>query len=235
VSPLRKRAGVFQALAIGTLVLGVTGGIHIGTEQRVTQRTERSAVTSQNELTEIRELHIERADRMRATAAERDAQREAAAKAQAAAEAAAAQAKAAAEAAKKAQPSAKPSASSASSAKPSGPPSNPIGPIPTSCGAYSGNRAIGCALLLEAGFGLDQMPCLDKLFTKESGWNPNAHNRSSGAHGIPQALPASKMAGYGSDYMTNPVPQIKWGLSYIKGRYSTPCGAWSHSQARGWY
>jgi hypothetical protein len=108
-------------------------------------------------------------------------------------------------------------------------------PVPASCSEYSGNRALGCAALLEVGFGLDQMPCLDKLFTKESHWNPLAKNTSSGAYGIPQALPGNKMAGFGADWQTNPVVQVKWGLSYIKNRYGTPCSAWSHSQSTGWY
>jgi hypothetical protein len=108
-------------------------------------------------------------------------------------------------------------------------------PVPASCNDYSGNRAIGCALLLEAGFELDQMPCLDRLWTKESGWNHKSQNPSSGAYGIPQALPGDKMAAYGSDWQTNPVPQIKWGLNYIENRYNTPCGAWSFFQANNWY
>ena len=95
-------------------------------------------------------------------------------------------------------------------------------PVPSSCNEFSGNRALGCALLLEAGFGLDQMGCLDAMWTKESDWNEQGQNNSSGAYGIPQALPASKMAAYGEDYLTNPVPQIRWGLNYIKSRYSTP-------------
>ena len=107
--------------------------------------------------------------------------------------------------------------------------------VPASCNSYTGNRAIGCALLLSAGFGLDQMPCLDKLWTRESNWTTTSENKSSGAYGIPQALPGDKMAPYGSDWRTNPKPQIEWGLSYIKGRYSSPCGAWDHSQATGWY
>ena len=109
------------------------------------------------------------------------------------------------------------------------------GPIPESCDEYSGNRQIGCALLLERGFGLDQMPCLDKLWTKESGWNHRARNSATGAYGIPQALPGSKMASAGDDWETNPATQIKWGLSYIAGRYGTPCEAWAHSQRVGWY
>ena len=77
--------------------------------------------------------------------------------------------------------------------------------------------------------------CLVKLWKRESNWNPNAHNKSSGAHGICQALPASKMASEGSDYMTNYKTQIRWGLKYIKNRYGTPANAWAHSQQKGWY
>jgi hypothetical protein len=107
-------------------------------------------------------------------------------------------------------------------------------PVPVDCKSLSGNKQIGCSLLGWAGFSTNQFTCLDKLFTRESHWNPLAHN-PSGAHGIPQALPASKMAPYGAGYMTKPMPQIKWGLMYIKGRYGTPCGAWGHSERTGWY
>lgn len=73
------------------------------------------------------------------------------------------------------------------------------------------------------------------LWNRESGWNPNAHNRYSGAHGIPQALPGSKMGAYGSDWATNYQTQINWGLNYIKGRYGNPSAALAHSNSRGWY
>ena len=96
-------------------------------------------------------------------------------------------------------------------------------------------RAIGRDLLLARGGDDEQWSCLDKLFTKESGWRADAHNASSGAHGIPQSLPGSKMASVGADWESNPVTQITWGLNYIEGRYGTPCAAWSHSQARNWY
>jgi hypothetical protein len=109
------------------------------------------------------------------------------------------------------------------------------GPIPESCDEFSGNRATGCALMLKAGFAIDQFGCLNKLWDKESGWNHKASNASSGAYGIPQALPGGKMSSAGSDWRTNPATQIKWGLGYIKGRYGTPCKAWSHSQSVGWY
>lgn len=77
--------------------------------------------------------------------------------------------------------------------------------------------------------------CLVKLWTKESNWNANAHNSSSGAHGIPQSLPASKMASEGSDYYTNGKTQIRWGLKYIKGRYGSPSNAWSFWLNHNWY
>ena len=107
--------------------------------------------------------------------------------------------------------------------------------IPGSCGEYSGSRATGCALMLQAGFGIDQFPCLDRLWDHESGWNHRATNSGSGAYGIPQAYPGSKMASAGADWRTNPATQIKWGLGYVKGRYGTPCGAWSRFQSAGSY
>lgn len=82
--------------------------------------------------------------------------------------------------------------------------------------------------------GSAQFSCLDSLWTKESGWRVNAYN-SSGAYGIPQSLPASKMASEGADYLTNPITQVNWGLSYIQSVYGTPCGAWAHSVAYNWY
>jgi hypothetical protein len=89
--------------------------------------------------------------------------------------------------------------------------------------------------MLDKGYALDQFPCLENLWDKESGWNYKALNSSSGAYGIPQSLPGDKMASAGSDWKTNPATQIKWGLGYIKGRYGTPCKAWGHSQNVGWY
>jgi hypothetical protein len=109
------------------------------------------------------------------------------------------------------------------------------GPIPGSCREFVGNRAIGCALMLTAGFGIDQFPCLNKLWNKESGWNARASNAGSGAYGIPQALPGSKMGSAGPDWKSNPATQIRWGIGYIKGHYGTPCQAWSHSEAVGSY
>ena len=96
-------------------------------------------------------------------------------------------------------------------------------------------KTIARAMLGRFGFGADQFGCLDSLWTKESGWNPSAQNASSGAYGIPQSLPGSKMASAGADWATNPATQIEWGLGYIQDRYGSPCGAWAHSQSNGWY
>ncbi|MEV7806554.1 lytic transglycosylase domain-containing protein [Microbispora sp. NPDC088329] len=96
------------------------------------------------------------------------------------------------------------------------------------------NKALGKQLAEARGWG-GEWGCLEKLWDKESHWNERAMNRYSGAYGIPQSLPGSKMASAGSDWQTNPATQIKWGLGYIAGRYKTPCGAWAHSQATGWY
>jgi hypothetical protein len=86
-----------------------------------------------------------------------------------------------------------------------------------------------------ARIGSTQFSCLNKLWTRESNWNPYDVNSSSGAYGIPQALPGDKMATAGADWKTNPVTQVKWGLSYISSRYGTACNAWAHSQQYGWY
>jgi hypothetical protein len=95
-------------------------------------------------------------------------------------------------------------------------------------------RSIGFNMLASFGFASSQWGCLDSLWTRESDWVYNAEN-ASGAYGIPQALPGSKMASAGSDWLTNPATQIRWGLGYIKSIYATPCGAWGHEEADGWY
>jgi uncharacterized protein YabE (DUF348 family) len=96
-------------------------------------------------------------------------------------------------------------------------------------------QELGKQLAAARGWGDDQFACLLQLWNKESGWRVDAENRSSGAYGIPQSLPGSKMASVGADWRTNPATQITWGLNYIDGRYGNPCGAWSASQAKGWY
>ena len=96
-------------------------------------------------------------------------------------------------------------------------------------------KEVAMNLLPDHGWGESQFSCLDKLWTRESRWRVNADNPTSSAYGIPQALPGVRMAAYGSDWRTNPVTQIKWGLDYIEDAYGSPCDAWAHSQAKGWY
>lgn len=95
-------------------------------------------------------------------------------------------------------------------------------------------QAIAQQLVAARGWGSGEYNCLVSLWNKESGWRVNAYN-PSGAYGIPQALPGSKMASAGADWQTNPATQITWGLNYISGVYGTPCGAWGHSQSFNWY
>ena len=101
--------------------------------------------------------------------------------------------------------------------------------------AQSNPKAAAAAMVADRGWSSGQFSCLVSLWNRESMWNYQAYNASSGAFGIPQALPGDKMASAGADWRTNPVTQIRWGLSYIAGRYGTPCGAWGHSEATGWY
>ncbi|SDL92192.1 Transglycosylase SLT domain-containing protein [Streptomyces wuyuanensis] len=81
----------------------------------------------------------------------------------------------------------------------------------------------------------DQFQCFSNIVDHESSWNYRAQNPSSGAYGLVQALPGSKMASAGADWQTNPATQIKWGLNYMNDRYGSPCGAWSFWQANNWY
>lgn len=96
-------------------------------------------------------------------------------------------------------------------------------------------QALGKQMAAARGWGDDQFACLLQLWNEESGWRVNAQNVYSGAYGIPQALPGSKMATVGADWQTNPATQITWGLNYIAGRYGTPCGAYNHKSSAGWY
>jgi hypothetical protein len=216
---LRPRIGVFRSLSVLVLLAGLVGGVLIS-DRKSQQRT-----TSNVLAVEAAAAPESAPDGSGRSADQKDAQT----KADNAARAAAAQAKSADDAARD---KAKDEANRSTSRGPST--GGNVGPIPASCQTYTGNQAIGCTLMLQAGYGLDQAPCLIKLWNRESGWRTNASN-PSGAWGIPQAVPGNKMSSFGADWKTNPVTQIKWGLSYIKGRYKTPCGAWQHSQDTGWY
>jgi hypothetical protein len=221
VGRLWSRYGA-RSLAIGLLVFSLVGGYWLDADRRAQRHDAALDAARQGDIDDLAQRKLDMNVQQLANAPQRAAQADAQAKADAAAQAAADQARAADDAARRA---------SRSAARPTTPPV----PIPTSCAPYHGNQAIACALLPEWGFGIDQMACLIPMWNKESHWNERARNPSSGSYGIPQALPASRMAVYGADYLTNPTPQIKWGLSYIKSRYHTPCGAWAFWQAHNWY
>jgi resuscitation-promoting factor RpfB len=116
------------------------------------------------------------------------------------------------------------------------------GHVPTGSGGgaalTSANSTVALGQQLASAYGWGTGPewtCLDELWTRESGWQMVWNYQGSGAYGIPQALPASKMAAAGPDYMTNPATQIRWGLGYIRDTYGDPCTAWAHEQADAWY
>jgi hypothetical protein len=224
-SRLWSRTGL-RLLSVFVLLLALIGGGYLTVDRHQQQANAASDARFASEL-KIAQL---RQQAYLAASPQRDAQ---AAAQQSANRAAAAVASSAAVEAQKAENAARLAAGNSTSRSSTRTPV--YGPIPTSCKAYTGNRAIGCSLVLAAGMGLEQMVCLDRMWTHESNWRTNADNPSSHSYGIPQALPASKMAAFGSDYRTNPATQIKWGLSYVKQRYGTPCGAWTFWQAHSWY
>ena len=96
-------------------------------------------------------------------------------------------------------------------------------------------KAFALAQVESKGWDYDQFSCLVKLWERESNWRWNATNKSSGAYGIPQSLPATKMAKAGADWRTNPETQVRWGIGYIDGRYGSPCAALVHSDEHNWY
>lgn len=224
-----SRVGI-RTLAIGLLVTGVAGGAYLGEDRETQQDSIEAATWTQADLAEQRAMKENMRQQAITLAQKRAAEQEAAEKAADAAKTAADRAKQAEQEASRKKAEREAAEEAAEEAK-----TPDFGPVPDSCKTYSGNRATGCALMLNAGFALDQMPCLEKLWTKESGWNEKSTNASTGAYGIPQARPGSKMAAYGDDWKTNPATQIKWGLNYIKSRYNTPCGAWQFFLDSGWY
>ncbi|RLP87330.1 MULTISPECIES: lytic transglycosylase domain-containing protein [unclassified Micromonospora] len=229
MSRLWSRLGARTA-AVALLSVGVAGGFYLGEDRETQQQGLTAQVGLEVDRADLAYQRERQAAHRVKFAKQRAAEYEAKLRAaQAAKEAAerARKAKAAA-ASRKAERAA---AERAAAEKP-----KPYdGPIPASCAEYSGNRKTGCAMMIDAGFGISEFPCLEKLWTKESGWNHKASNSSSGAYGIPQALPGSKMGSVADDWRTNPATQIKWGLGYIKGRYDTPCGAWGYFQSNGHY
>lgn len=185
--------------------------------QAVTDAADKlSTALSDAEAEEQRRLEEER--RRAEEEARLEAEREAAAEAEA-------QAQAEAEAAAEAE-------SSESTGSVASAPSGATSESNSVAGAQATAQSIASS---QYGWGADQFSCLVSLWNRESGWNYQAYNASSGATGIPQALPGSKMASAGSDWQTNATTQIIWGLGYISDVYGTPCGAWAQSEAVGWY
>jgi hypothetical protein len=99
----------------------------------------------------------------------------------------------------------------------------------------AGAKSYAAARMGAYGWAPNEFQCLNLLWERESNWRTNATNPYSGAYGIAQALPASKYGEAGADWLTSYQTQVNWGLSYIKGRYGSPCGAWDHSETVGWY
>jgi soluble lytic murein transglycosylase-like protein len=92
----------------------------------------------------------------------------------------------------------------------------------------------GARAYVKSRIGATQYNCINPLWARESKWNPLA-GKPAGAYGIPQAFPGSKMAKFGSNWLTSPLTQVKWGIWYVNGRYGSACGAWQFWQAHGWY
>jgi hypothetical protein len=172
------------------------------------------------------ELALAKAAAARAAAARAAAAKVAAARA-AAARAAAAKAAAARAAAQQ--------AAQQQAAQQQQPAQQVAGQQPAASAPSGSPQQIAEQMLSQFGWSSSQFACLQPLWAQESGWNLYASNPSSGAYGIPQALPGSKMASAGPDWQTDAATQIRWGLEYIQGTYGSPCGAWAHEQADGWY
>ncbi|GAA1602915.1 lytic transglycosylase domain-containing protein [Actinoplanes couchii] len=223
----RLRTTGLRVASVVLLLAGLIGGVAVARHQDAKQTAAESAAETE------RLLVARETEHAAARAAREEAVKDAAVKAESVAKTAAAGARSLDKAQAKAVAAAKAEAKRKAEEAAGPVPFN--GKIPASCDEFSGSRQIGCALMLSSGFKIAEFPCLNELWDHESGWNYKAENRSSGAYGIPQSLPGDKMAQFGADWKTNPATQIKWGLSYIKGRYKTPCGAWNNFQEKGNY
>jgi hypothetical protein len=192
-----------------------------------------TSVTFAQQASQVRARQAQYAVAQWTAAQKRAAKQAAAARAAAAAAAAAVTAAAAAAAASAATVGATATAAAASQS-----PAPSASPQPTATAtalASSGSpQQIAEAMLGSFGWSSSQFACLDPLWAEESGWSVTAEN-PSGAYGIPQALPGAKMVSAGPDWQTSAATQIKWGLGYIRDIYGSPCAAWAHEQATGWY
>jgi nucleoid-associated protein YgaU len=195
-------------------------GIRAGLTVQLGQAHAVAQINTANQALQAYQLRDIQAEQ--AAARWRAAQERAAQAAKKAAAARAAQAAQAAQAA--AQSAAQPAASQPAQSAPATPALAPSG----------SPQQIAAAMLGSFGWSSSQFSCLEPLWQQESGWSVTAAN-PDGAYGIPQALPGSKMASAGPDWQTDAATQIRWGLEYIQSLYGSPCGAWDHEQATGWY
>ena len=197
--------------------LAVAAGHQGATRAAQADTTSSAQLVISTERMRFRLQHSEDVAAAKAAAQAAQAARAAAAKAAAAAAKQAAAKQAAARQAVATQAAAQ-SAATQQAAEPSGSP-----------------QQVAQRMLGQFGWSGSQFSCLEPLWERESGWDVTAENPSSGAYGIPQALSGSLMASSGPDWQTDAATQIRWGLTYIQGRYGSPCGAWAHEEADGWY
>jgi hypothetical protein len=243
-----KRARVITVAAAGTLTLATVisvAGVTLSTSTAAAGTADAYLTSDNGSAAAVRAAHFDNGStstqqmaifsKTRAMQAEH--QQEAAAEKAAAVKAAAAKAaavKAAKAKAAKAKAAAK--ADAARTAKARAAANAAVKARAASVTTPSGSpQQIAQQMLGQYGWSSSQFSCLSPLWGHESGWNVSAQNSSSGAYGIPQALPGSQMASAGGDWQTNAATQIKWGLTYIQSRYGSPCGAWAHEQSAGWY
>ncbi|GAA1972431.1 transglycosylase SLT domain-containing protein [Catenulispora subtropica] len=245
-----KASRIVAAATVGTLVLGGAGTAYAVHQNDVTSHDKQ--VTAEAAAVKLAADQKAAADKAAADAAAKEAADEAAADAAAKAAADKAAADAAAKAAADKAAADKLAADRAAAAAaanrdaqrqqlPSSAPSTTSAPKPTATPkpttstpkppvAYGSAYDIAKSMVPASQFG-----CFANIIQRESGWNVHATNPGSGAYGLGQALPGSKMASAGSDWRDNPATQIKWVLSYMDSRYGSPCGAWSFWQSHNWY
>src|SRR5215468_1379938 len=204
---------------------GADAHLMVDNRQQAAQRDALSAARQQGQLYQMQYTLGERQALQQLQVAQIAAEKAAAAKRAAAAKAAAAKAAAQRAAQQAAQQRAAQQRAAQQAAQKQPAPSAPSG----------SPQQIAQQMLGQFGWSSSQFSCLQPLWEHESGWNVYASNPSTGAYGIPQALPGSKMASVGPDWQSNAATQIRWGLGYIKSLYGSPCGAWAHSQSTGWY
>ncbi len=133
-----------------------------------------------------------------------------------------------------ATPSPSPSLSPSPSPTPSPKPTRKPTPRPKPRATPLPDTVAGARQYVKNAVGISQYNCINYVWTRESKWNPRAGSPER-AYGIPQAFPGSKMASFGSNWKTSPLTQVKWGLSYVKSRYGSACGAYNFWKAHGWY